>query len=122
MRTVHSSTLPCGFPENNLIAEALGEAPSHLSLRTRTHLLSCDGCAALLVRDTGPGIASADAERIFQPFVRLDAARAPASAGSGLGLSIARSIVLAHEGTITVESAPGRGSRFVIHLPLAGPP
>jgi O-6-methylguanine DNA methyltransferase len=48
MRTVHSSTLPCGFPENNLIAEALGEAPSHLSLRTRTHLLSCAGCAALL--------------------------------------------------------------------------
>lgn len=48
MRTVHSSTLPCGFPENNLIAEALGEAPSHLSLRIRTHLLSCVGCAALL--------------------------------------------------------------------------
>jgi methylated-DNA-[protein]-cysteine S-methyltransferase len=48
MRTVHSSTLSCGFPENNLIAEALGEAPSHLSLRIRTHLLSCVGCAALL--------------------------------------------------------------------------
>lgn len=48
MRTVHSSTLPCGFPENNLIAEALGEAPSHLSLRIRTHLLSCAACAALL--------------------------------------------------------------------------
>jgi len=80
-----------------------------------------DGCAALLVRDTGPGIAPADAERIFQPFVRLDAARTRASAGSGLGLSIARSIVLAHDGTITVESAPGRGSRFVIRLPLAEP-
>jgi heavy metal sensor kinase len=78
-----------------------------------------DGCAALVVRDTGPGIAPADVERIFQPFVRLDGARARASAGSGLGLSIARSIVLAHDGTITVDSAPGSGSRFVIRLPLA---
>src|SRR5215207_4545244 len=48
MRTVRSSTLPCGFQEHNLIAEALGESPSHLSLRIRTHLLSCTACAAIL--------------------------------------------------------------------------
>jgi methylated-DNA-[protein]-cysteine S-methyltransferase len=48
MRTVRSSTLSCGFQENDLIAEALGEAPSHLSLRIRTHLLSCTACAAML--------------------------------------------------------------------------
>jgi signal transduction histidine kinase len=77
-----------------------------------------DGWAALVVRDTGPGIPPADAERIFQPFVRLDGARTRASAGSGLGLSIARSIVLAHDGTITVDSLPDHGSRFVIRLPL----
>jgi len=48
MRTVRSSTLSCGFQENDLIAEALGEAPSHLSLRIRTHLFSCRACAAML--------------------------------------------------------------------------
>jgi anti-sigma factor RsiW len=48
MRTIRSSTLPCGFQEHDLIAEALGEAPSHLSLRIRTHLLSCTACATML--------------------------------------------------------------------------
>jgi methylated-DNA-[protein]-cysteine S-methyltransferase len=48
MRNLRSSTLPCGFRENDLIAEALGEAPSHLSLRIRTHLLACDPCRELL--------------------------------------------------------------------------
>ena len=71
------------------------------------------------VQDSGIGIAPADAERIFEPFVRLDAARARETGGSGLGLAIARSIVLAHGGTLTVESEPGAGSRFLISLPLA---
>lgn len=48
MRTVRLSTLPCGFHEPDLIAKALGEAPSHVSLRLRTHLLSCTACAAML--------------------------------------------------------------------------
>jgi O-6-methylguanine DNA methyltransferase len=50
MRTVRSSTLSCGFQEHDLIAEALGEAPAHVSLRIRTHLLSCTACAALLAQ------------------------------------------------------------------------
>jgi len=69
------------------------------------------------VEDTGPGIDAADAERIFEPFVRLDAARARATGGSGLGLAIARSIVVAHRGTLGVERAATGGARFVIHLP-----
>ena len=48
MRTVRSSPLSCGFQEHDLIAEALGEAPSHLNLRIRTHLFSCTACAAML--------------------------------------------------------------------------
>jgi heavy metal sensor kinase len=79
-----------------------------------------DGQALLAVRDTGVGIATADAERIFEPFVRLDAARARETGGTGLGLAIARAIVLAHNGTLTLEeSIPGGGSRFLIRLPLA---
>lgn len=50
MRTVRSSTLPCGFQEHDLIAEALGEAPSAMSLRIRTHLLSCTACTAILAQ------------------------------------------------------------------------
>jgi len=52
--------------------------------------------------------------------VRLDAARDRASGGAGLGLSIARSIVAAHGGTITLETSPGHGSRFTIRLPAIG--
>jgi heavy metal sensor kinase len=78
-----------------------------------------EGRAAIAVRDTGPGIAPADVDRVFQPFVRLDAARQDAPDGAGLGLSIARSIVAAHGGELTLETTPGAGSTFTIRLPLA---
>ena len=71
---------------------------------------------ALVVEDTGIGIDPADTKRIFEPFVRLDAGRNRDSGGSGLGLAIARSIVVAHGGTLEVESRPGGGSRFTIRL------
>jgi signal transduction histidine kinase len=75
--------------------------------------------AVLAVEDTGPGIDAADATRVFEAFVRLDAARARETGGSGLGLAIARSIVVAHRGTITVERALGGGARLTIRLPRA---
>jgi heavy metal sensor kinase len=75
------------------------------------------GRAVVSVEDTGIGIASADAERIFEPFVRLDAARA--TAGSGLGLAIARGVAIVHGGSLSVHSEPGAGSRFSLRLPLA---
>jgi heavy metal sensor kinase len=71
------------------------------------------------VRDTGIGIDPVDAGRIFEPFVRLDDARSRETGGAGLGLAIARSIALAHGGTITLESAPKAGSVFTAHLPAA---
>jgi len=78
-----------------------------------------DEHAEIAVEDTGPGIAAADAERIFEPFVRLDAARARETGGSGLGLAIARSIVIAHRGTLAVARAATGGARFTIRLPRA---
>jgi heavy metal sensor kinase len=85
-------------------------------------LARADGWAEVSVTDTGIGIAAGDTERIFEPFVRLDAARARDTGGSGLGLAIARSIAAAHGGAISVRSVPGSGSRFAVRLPLADRP
>lgn len=74
--------------------------------------------AWLTVADTGIGIAPADLPYIFDRFWQADRARRNRD-GSGLGLAIARSIVEAHGGTISVESAPDRGSHFAVRLPLA---
>jgi two-component system sensor histidine kinase CiaH len=75
--------------------------------------------AELRVSDTGPGIAAEHQKRIFDRFFRLDEARKRSAGGSGLGLAIAKWIVDAHHGRITVESAPGKGTTFVVRLPLA---
>jgi len=82
--------------------------------------LDVDGNQARLsVRDTGPGIAAEDLERIFERFYRLDEARTRRSGGAGLGLAIARWIAEAHGGHIAVESVVGRGSVFTLVLPRA---
>jgi heavy metal sensor kinase len=78
--------------------------------------------AVLAVTDTGPGIDAADLTRVFEPFVRLDAARARETGGTGLGLAIAQAIVVAHGGTIGVDSALGTGSTFTVRLPLSAEP
>ena len=87
--------------------------------RAELALHVADGWAEIAVSDTGVGMDPADLERIFEPFVRLDAARTRDTAGAGLGLPIARSIVTAHGGTLGAESTPGAGSTFTIRLPLA---
>ncbi len=73
--------------------------------------------AVLEVADDGIGVSDDDRERIFQPFFRTP--EALSRKGVGLGLSIARSICAAHDGSIELESAPGRGSLFRVILPLA---
>ncbi|WP_437964210.1 HAMP domain-containing sensor histidine kinase [Sorangium sp. So ce260] len=76
--------------------------------------------AQLLVRDQGAGIAEEDQERIFACFERVG--DVDHVGGLGLGLYIAREIALAHGGRIGVESAPGRGSTFLVDLPLEPEP
>lgn len=68
------------------------------------------------VRDTGEGIANADRQRIFERFARAANSRRR-SEGAGLGLSIVKAIVEAHNGDITLHSQPGRGANFCIILP-----
>lgn len=72
------------------------------------------------VSDTGSGVAVDEQAKIFEPFYRGDQGRR-FKQGMGLGLSIANDLVKAHGGKISVESTPGKGSRFTIHLPLARP-
>lgn len=76
-----------------------------------------DGAVELWVRDSGPGVAPADRERIFGRFMR-GAGRTGAHDGAGLGLAIVRSIAEAHAGAVRVEDAPGSGARFVLTLPV----
>jgi len=75
--------------------------------------------AEVRVSDTGPGIAPEHLARIFERFYRADPSRSRSRGGTGLGLAIARGIAEAHGGTLNAESEPGRGSTFVLTLPLA---
>jgi signal transduction histidine kinase len=73
-----------------------------------------DARCGFIVRDTGIGIARDDHERIFERFFRVDTARTPRDGGSGLGLSIAKSLIELHGGTVRVESEIGQGASFEV--------
>lgn len=93
-----------GLVEN---AAAAMPAGGEVSLAARSEL----DCAILEVSDTGPGVPAELRERIFEPFFTTR------PGGAGLGLAVARHIVRAHGGELSVEAAPGGGARFEIALP-----
>jgi two-component system NtrC family sensor kinase len=82
----------------------------HLSVTTRHK----QGMVHIVVADTGHGMTPAISERVFEPFFTTK----PPGEGTGLGLSVSYGIIQAHEGTISVESAPDAGTTFTIMLPL----
>ena len=74
---------------------------------------------AISVSDNGPGIPKHEQRRIFEKFYRLTLPEKPFHPpGTGLGLSIVHHIVAAHDGTVTVDSEPGHGATFTVHLPV----
>ena len=83
--------------------------------------LSGDKRMRLTVRDNGKGIARREHRRIFEKFYRADDLLTRREAGSGLGLAIVKHVVKGHGGKITVDSVPGKGSEFIIVLPIDPP-
>lgn len=100
---------------DNLLSNAIKFTPQNGIIRVT---LSSLGNQALLdVEDTGPGLSSAEAEHIFEAFYRGSAPASGYIKGSGLGLSIAKEYVLAHDGQIEVLPETGRGAHFRVTLP-----
>ena len=71
------------------------------------------------VEDTGIGISPEQQPRLFSAFEQADGSMTRRFGGTGLGLAIVKHIMLAHKGDVSVESAPGKGSVFTLHLPVA---
>jgi len=97
----------------NLIVNALQILPAGGRITVRT-LPRHDGRVGFEVSDDGPGIPPEARTRLFTPFFSLRAG------GTGLGLALVQRVVQAHQGTVAVESAPGRGTTFRVELPVAG--
>jgi signal transduction histidine kinase len=84
------------------------------------NLFRDNGSVKLEVEDHGIGIPAHEQAKIFEKFYRVGDPLVHNTKGSGLGLSLVRHIVQAHGGEVAVDSAPGRGSKFTITLPLNG--
>jgi len=101
----------------NLVDNALKHTPPGGKISVA--ISRTDGCVALRVTDSGTGIPPDHLPHVFDRFFRVDQARSSRSGGAGLGLSICRTIVEAHEGAIDVSNAPGGGTAVEVRLPIA---
>lgn len=102
---------------NNLVRNAISYTPAggHVEV---SGLLSGTN-AEIVVEDTGVGISRENQSRIFERFYRVDKARSRAAGGTGLGLAIVKHLTEVFKGDVSVVSELGRGSRFIVQLPLA---
>jgi len=101
----------------NVLQNAINYTPAGGSVSVSARAVGGDKLE-IKVQDTGVGIDSADLPHIFDRFYRADKARTRETGGTGLGLAIVREIIARHHGSMDVESLVGRGSTFVILIPL----
>jgi two-component system OmpR family sensor kinase len=102
---------------DNLLANVRAHTPE--GTLSTVHVGQQDGAAEIVVHDSGPGMPSEEAARVFERFYRLDASRARNHGGSGLGLSIVAAIVAAHGGTVWASAAPEEGMTVTVRIPVA---
>ena len=98
----------------NLLSNAVRHTPADGTVRLSVE--RAGDTLAMTVTDSGMGIAPDDLRRVFDPFFRADPARS--GSGAGLGLSLAKRIVEALGGKISVESQPTEGARFSVTIPV----
>jgi two-component system, OmpR family, sensor kinase len=101
---------------SNLVDNAIRYTPAGGQVEAK--LEKCGGQARLTIADTGVGIPTASLDKIFERFYRVEKSRTRAEGGFGLGLSIVKWIVDAHQGQIRVESRPNEGTVFTVLLPV----
>src|SRR6266850_1078184 len=101
---------------SNLISNAIKYSPSGGTIDCE--LTARAGIARVIVRDSGVGIAAEDLPILFTRFGRVSTSQTDHLPGTGLGLYLGRQLARLHGGEITVESAPGKGSTFTLHLPV----
>ena len=101
---------------SNLLGNAIRHTPEGGSITVA--ISREDDKLELSVSDTGEGITPEDLPHVFERFYRSGTSRSRKEGGTGLGLAIVKQMVEAHGGTVTVESTPGKGSTFLISLPL----
>jgi signal transduction histidine kinase len=100
-----------------VVRNLLDNADRHARSRVSLSLQNGADTVELTVDDDGPGIAPEDRDRVFERFTRLDDGRARDAGGLGLGLSMVKTIVERHGGTVEVVDAPIGGARFAVRLP-----
>ncbi|WP_437771265.1 sensor histidine kinase [Arthrobacter sp. KNU40] len=115
----NADPLRLGQALDNLVSNAIKYSPGGglVTIRAERN----DGWVQLEVKDTGMGMTTDESARIFTRFFRTNAARQAAIPGVGLGLSITKSIVERHGGSISCSSEPGSGSTFTVALPAGQP-
>ena len=100
----------------NLVENAIRFSPTGGRIQVRLHANASQGVVE--VADEGPGMAAEELAHIFERFHRGDSSRARETGGYGLGLAISKALIEAYGGTITPESAPGKGTRMIVSVPL----
>ena len=100
----------------NLVDNAIKYSGEHRRLRVSAHRVG--GEVRIEVADEGLGIPASETQRIFEKFYRIGRSETQGRRGSGVGLALVKHIAEAHGGRVSVDSRPGEGSRFTLHLPI----
>ena len=104
---------------HNLVENAIAHSPDQSEVEVCISTTDDAKHISISITDQGHGISDEDIDHIFDQFYRVDASRSRSTGGAGLGLTIVKRLVEAHDGYIKAESTPNRGSIFTITLPTS---